>query len=243
MIIYKGPSRIDGAPIVVIATGLAKASANAKTGALVQTWILREDVSPLDAVNSGADVSICGDCPHRGAIVDGRNVDRSCYVTVFQAPQNVWKTYKRGGYPELSRGKILAAFSGKKVRLGAYGDPAAVPFKVWQTLLRWAGPSTGYTHRWRECAPSLKHYCMASCDNARDHEEAKAMGWRTFRVRSAHEALAPREIACPASKEAGQKTTCSACLACGGTNAKARVDIAIVAHGSAGKVNAFERRA
>ena len=65
-ILYEGPSALDGAPIVVIVTGLARKSTNAKTGALLQTWILRSDMHPIDAVRSGADSSICGDCRHRG---------------------------------------------------------------------------------------------------------------------------------------------------------------------------------
>jgi hypothetical protein len=53
--------------------------------------------------------------------------------------------------------------------------------------------------------------------------------------------LNAREIVCPASKEAGAKTTCAACVACGGQSAKARVDVAIIVHGAASKVNAFAR--
>jgi hypothetical protein len=62
-IIYKGPSRIDGAPIVVLAT---YSNRNSKTGAVVQTYILREDINPLEASKTGADASICGTCPLRG---------------------------------------------------------------------------------------------------------------------------------------------------------------------------------
>jgi hypothetical protein len=65
-VIYRGPSRIDGAPIVAIATGFRDPTANRKTGPMIQTWILREDVPPLEAVATGADRSICGECPHRG---------------------------------------------------------------------------------------------------------------------------------------------------------------------------------
>jgi hypothetical protein len=51
--------------------------------------------------------------------------------------------------------------------------------------------------------------------------------------------LEEREIACPASREAGAKTTCDRCVACGGRSAKARADVAILAHGLAWKVKAF----
>ena len=57
-ILYEGPSGIDGAPIVVIATGFANSSANAKTGDMIQTWIIRSDIAPHHAVKSGDDASI-----------------------------------------------------------------------------------------------------------------------------------------------------------------------------------------
>ena len=59
-IIYEGRSAIDRAPIVVILTGL-KPSKNSKTGAMLQTWILRADMHPLEALRTGADRAICGD--------------------------------------------------------------------------------------------------------------------------------------------------------------------------------------
>ena len=238
IILYRGPSVLDGAPIVVIATGLAKASSNSKTGDIVQTWILREDISPTAAVNTGDDASICGNCPHRGAIVDGRNTGRSCYVTVFQAPLNVWKSYKRGIYRDALPGDL----AGRKVRLGAYGDPAAVPLEVWQSALATSAGWTGYTHQWRAAgSEGLKRFAMASCDTAQDYQDATAAGWRTFRVRSAVEPLEPLEIVCPASAEAGKRTECASCMLCAGTSKLAR-NIAIIAHGAASKVNAYNAR-
>ena len=62
-IIYRGPSLLDGAPIVVIAIDSAR---NTKTGRMVQTYILRADMDPREANKTGADFSICGTCPHRG---------------------------------------------------------------------------------------------------------------------------------------------------------------------------------
>jgi len=244
VILYKGPSEIDGKPIIVIATGLTKSSNNGKTGALIQTWILREDVSPLDAVNSGADISICGSCAHRGRIelLNGvaRNVGRSCYVTIFQAPLNIWKSYKRGIYPIAEN--VESIFAGRLIRLGAYGDPAAVPFDVWSRVMAKAAGGTGYTHQWRTCNPVLALYCMASADSDADRIDAARRGYRVFRVRGANEPVNIGEVICPASKEAGIKTNCEACRACGGTSAKARADIVIIAHGAAAKVSAHAAR-
>jgi hypothetical protein len=76
---------------------------------------------------------------------------------------------------------------------------------------------------------------MASADKPRDALDASLKGWRSFRIRAPEQPLAPREITCPASKEAGYKTTCAACRACGGLDSKARVNVAIIAHGSTAK--------
>jgi len=242
-IVYRGPSMLDGAPIIVVATGFAAGSANAKTGAgLIQTWILRDDVSPLEAVNTGADASICGDCVHRGAVVDGKNVGRSCYVTVFQAPNNVWKTARRGAYASVPIDGLAALFEGRKIRFGAYGDPAAVPLSVLSAMSSRAAGWTGYTHQWRRF-PELAPFCMASCDSLSERAGARALGFRVFRVSTSPGASDRLEVICPASAEAGHKTTCDACMACGGTSARARADIVIAAHGSAGKVAAVAARA
>lgn len=243
IIIWEGASAIDGAPIRLIATGLVAASSNAKTGDLIQTWIMRADMTPQEAVDSGADESVCGDCPHRGDVVNGKNVNRSCYVTIFQAPRNIHKTAESGKYPRVTLDAARAIFAGRHVRLGAYGDPAAVPFEVWAHVLADAARGTGYTHQWQSCDSRFARYCMASADSAAQGEAARAKGYRTFRVGTPAESLVKGiEFLCPASKEAGVKTNCAACLACGGLSSPNRASVFIVAHGAAAKVNAFVKR-
>jgi hypothetical protein len=226
LIIYRGPSALDGAPIVVIVTGLDGKARNAKTGLVLQTWIMRDDIAPHLALKTGDDASVCGDCIHRPA--NGG----SCYVRVFQAPLVVWKAAQRGLYPTAeSSGAIVEAGRNRVVRLGSYGDPAAVPAAIWRALVSGATAHTGYTHQWRN-APELAALCMASADSANEAAEAHSKGWRTFRVRSVSEAVAPGEFICPASKEAGAKTDCASCRACGGNTAKARANPVIIAHGA-----------
>jgi hypothetical protein len=241
IVLYEGPSMLDGAPIVVIATNIEKASRNEKTGNMVQTWILRSDLSPVEAVKSGQDASICGACQHRG---EGNGKGRSCYVNVFQAPLNIWKTWDRDSYPKaLSLDDARKAGKGRMVRLGAYGDPAAVPSEIWEALTAEAKGWTGYTHQWRDpVASDLRRFCMASADSAEERQEAKDAGWRTFRVRSDVEALGKREIACPASDEGGNRTACEKCGLCAGLTRWAAKDIAIIVHGSKAKVNAYTKR-
>ena len=240
MVIYRGPSLLDGAPIVAIAT---VGSRNAKTGDMVQTWIMRDDVKPLEAAQSGADVSVCGDCKHR-PIVGG-----ACYVNLGQGPRAVWGAFQRGRYPDAADlDSVRAIGAGRVVRLGSYGDPAAVPAAVWFALVARAKAWTGYTHQWaRPASQVLAGLCMASTDTEAETLRAHAMGWRTFRVRTGDESLlgehanGRREIACPASDEMGNKTDCASCRACGGLGARALVNIAIVAHGSKARRFALTR--
>jgi len=60
VVLYRGPSAITGAPIVVVATGLDGAlSDNEKTGAMVQTYVLPDvGQEPQEAIKSGADDSV-----------------------------------------------------------------------------------------------------------------------------------------------------------------------------------------
>ncbi len=230
-VLYEGPSLLDGAPIVVIATGLKTASTNAKTGDMIQTYILRADVPPIEAVKQGADESICGACPHRG---DGSGHDRSCYVTLFHGPRAVYAAFQRGSYP-----KGAADASGRMVRLGTYGDPAAVPVDVWERLLAGSEGFTGYTHQWRRPdvpAETWAPLVMASVETIEEMDAAQALGYRTFRVTPGpKENIKGREIVCPASAEVGKKATCEECKACMGTSAKAKVSVSIAAHGSGRK--------
>jgi hypothetical protein len=217
-IIWEGASLIDGAPIVAIATTGSK---NSKTGAMVQTWIVRADMLATDAIHTGEDYSICGNCPKRGTVINGKNTKRECYVKVFQAPRSVSAKYLRNGYERIDAADMGA---GRMVRIGSYGDPAAVPAHVWEALVSRASGHTGYTHQWREeHAVSMKGLLMASADSIDEAREAQGQGWRTFRVseRGIH-GLIDNEITCPASKEAGQRTTCEACGLCRGATPEGR---------------------
>ena len=224
-VVYRGPSQIDGAPIVVIV--LTGQSTNRKTGAMVQTYILRSDVAPIAAVRQGADASICGDCKHRG---DGTGKGRTCYVNLGHGPTGVFKAFERGRYPTVFGSGIADLGARRQVRLGTYGDPAAVPESVWRALLKDAAGWTGYSHQWRS-RPSLRDLVMASVDSPAEHAEAVGAGWRTFRVRTAAQPLKTGEIACPASEEMGKRTTCFTCGLCKGASSPAKT-IAIIAHGA-----------
>jgi hypothetical protein len=228
-IIYKGPSLIDGKPIVVIAT---YSNRNTKTGNVVQTYIEREDINPLEASKTGEDESICGTCPLRGTpttdpsrkIAEGRR----CYVNLGQGVLIVWRSYHRGVYPAAQDSAARASIGrGRVVRVGTYGDGRAVPDHVWDELLSECSAWTAYTHGegWR---PDLAMQSVEDIDTARAHWRA---GRRTFRiVTGVAEIDTANEVLCPASKEAGRRTTCASCKLCSGTFTKSPKSIAIPAH-------------
>lgn len=228
IVIHRGPSLIDGGPIVAIATFR---SDNVKTGDVPQVWILREEVDPVAATRSGADRSICGDCPLRGETLDGRNVGRSCYVVVHQAPTSVWLAYRRGVYREVGRAQLARLFRGAFLRIGAYGDPAAVPAEVWRVMVSRARGWTAYTHQWRE-GFALQWLAMASCETDADAREARALGYRVFRVTPQGAGRLPGHASCPASAEQGRRLTCLECGACnGGAPGPGAPDVQIAVHG------------
>jgi hypothetical protein len=224
-VFYDGPSMLDGAPIIGIAV---YRSSNVKTGDMVQTYILRADVDPVSALMSGADESICGDCVHR-PIKGG-----ACYVDVAKSVRSVYSAWCKGAYPLMSPTDGARTIVGRALRIGSYGDPAAIPAEHWQALRAHTIGHTGYTHQWRRAhTQALRSIVMASADSASDRDTARAMGWRTFRVRTSTEALGAREIVCPASPEGGDRRQCITCRACDGApRGVGQASIAIIVHGA-----------
>jgi len=232
-VLYEGPSLLDSAPIVVVAVTKSR---NVKTANTIQTFILRADVDPLVANKSGADYSICGICPLRGTPTDdparATAAGRRCYVVLVQAPLSVWSAYRRGADPMAS--DIAAVGAGRRIRLGTYGDPAAVPAAVWRALVSRAESWTGYSHQamagviGAEYRPELT---MRSVESLKDAQQAWVEGDRTFRVVQSVAEVSPAEVLCPASREGGYRTTCASCGLCAGSTVRAK-SVAIVAHGA-----------
>jgi hypothetical protein len=231
VVIWEGPSAFDGSPIVLIATNLVRPSANSKTGAMVQVFILRSDRSPMGALADGTDDAICGSCPLRGEFVDGKRVGRGCYVEVAKSVSAVFEAYRNGTYPHVTPAEARILLAGRKVRLGAYGDPAMVPYDVVAESVADARFNTGYTHQWQDCDPRFKGLLMASADGSEDYRLARREGWRSFVVVAASAELPAGTVECLAESKNLQ---CADCGACGGTRLGSKPDavsISIRAHG------------
>jgi hypothetical protein len=229
-IAYEGASQIDGSPIVVIVNKISSGSANAKTGAIVQTFIIRSDVNPVEALQTGADVAICGDCEHRPALAKETGA-APCYVQVAKSVLAVYNAYKRGRYVKADPATIAKALQGKIVRLGTYGDPFAAPVGMWNQIIRYAAGHRGYTHQWQRAdfdAAAWSPLVMASADTIDQAAHANLLGMRVFRVSIGVDKQAG-EAVCPASAEGLRKSTCAKCTLCAGTSIQAR-DVVIADH-------------
>ena len=222
MQVWQGPSVIDGSPIVVLATF---GSSNVKTGPMVQLWIVRSDMHPTEARSIGADTAICGDCPFRSVAAGG---NAGCYAGRGMSAMgtgSAWKSWNRGNAAEFD----LSKFVGQPVRFGAYGDPAAVPFEVWEPILAVASGVTGYTHQWRTADPRFAEFCMASTESVEGRRDARQRGYRSFDVLALGESPARGQIVCPATRI--DTVTCASCMQCGGTGSGRTADIVVTAHG------------
>lgn len=230
VVLYEGPSLLGPGDIVFLVTGFQNSSSNSGTGPMLQGWILNRDIHPVDAIRNGDNVAICGDCPLRFQF--GRS--NGCYATLM-APSTIWKGYRAGKYGRLVS-RLPPRLYTQPLRVGAYGDPAAIPASFWdpffQQLVKNKARWTGFTGQWtREDAQNLRSYLHASVRTAKERAEAKLRGWKTYRIRLPGDPVLVGEAVCPKSAEAGKKKTCYDCLRCRGDRSRAP-DPVIIAHGS-----------
>lgn len=235
IVIYRGPSMIDGAPIVVIAS---VGSSNVKTGSMVQTWIMRADLHPSEASARKADSSVCGQCPRR------HSLGGDCYVQIVHAPRSVWESWDRAGRPGenwADEGQILRLGQDAQahgLRLGSYGDPMAVPSHVWQDLIDALQPRSvvGYTHQWRHtfdqhAAAWFRDNLMASADTVGEAEIARDLGWRFFLAIPAGSPVPERTVQCPATRDE-RPLNCDQCGICDGAQGRpGRASVYLAEHG------------
>jgi hypothetical protein len=221
-VLYEGPSALTGTPIVAI---LTLKTSNRKTGDMAQVWILDAgDLSPVELSKAKLDSSICGNCPHR------QSLGGACYVNIGQAPLAVYRAYKAGRYATYDSKEHSAQLAYRMVRLGAYGDPSAVPFEVMYAITQAAKGHTGYVHQAAHAGFDTRFLsiCMLSADTPKQAAKWQAMGAKTFRVALEGDSLAANEVECLADSEGIQ---CVDCGLCNGTQG----NVAITVHGSRAK--------
>ena len=235
--IWEGPSAFDGAPIMAVLSNYATNTGNEKIGKeFSQVWILPmprlnpktgkiEDFLPREAYESKSP-TVCGSCSHLG---------QGCYVvwSRLKALYDCAKVQKPLIHRPGGRLLLKQLMKGQKVRLGAAGDPLAMPLWVARLLVDGAELNTGYTHAWYNLEiPDLDQWAgfvMASVDSEKEKEAANSLGWRTFRTIKGELKLEKAEIQCHADLLG---KSCAECGFCNGKqNQKVKKDIAINVHG------------
>ena len=234
-IIYTGLSPYNGMEIYAQISGMIALSQNKKTGSSAQLTILVNKMHPNEALKTGADVAICGQCPLRGHYSEtlGKMVDRLCYVQVNKSPSSKHRAKEKGTTITLTpheAGVILYANGKRTVRLGEYGDPAMIPVEIYDELFMASeGKWLGYTHQWKESFfdSAIFNYTMASLDNDMTREEleqAHGDTARSYRVTESYDDIRPNEIACPSKDKVSGIIVlqCNDCNLCAGAGLNAK---------------------
>lgn len=210
-VLWQGASQLDGHPIMLLATGF-NYSINAKTGNMIQTYIVRQDVNPSVAQNNGQDQSICGNCPLRPT--SGTRELGVCYVTTAQGGiDSSWRSWSAGRVKDISPSEWATLFSYRFVRIGSYGDPVAVPVEVWDRIIEHSQGHTGYTHQWRRKVAQDYKFLQASCSTLEEVAQAKVKGWNVYvnLPTDTHHPVGFSGIQCPAQTDGVQCIDCRLC--------------------------------
>lgn len=232
-ILYHGPAAKPYRGTISVV--LFRSSSNPKTGDCLAIAILPgEGVDAVRDRSLGLDRPACGTCPLRSIMSGGKG---GCYVSSVAlmgyagAARSAWD--RPVGIPaDLSNTWPSRGGSPLPLRLGAYGDPAAIPPDVVGELIG-AGDAAGawtwgYTHGWRHSgAQHLRDVCMASVESEAGHRQAVTLGWRVYRIVTGSDAIgATGLVEC----ESAIGTACTDCGQCRGSNGEGE-GRAIVVHG------------
>jgi hypothetical protein len=184
------------------------------------------------------DGAVCFDCPYSmgsGAELKGCYTHKMMqYSGMVSQLRSVALKHKRwDDIPKFDEGihaVIVGMCAGKYVRFGTYGEPVLIPIELMRDICAVAKSWTGYTHQWRKpWAYDYRQFFMASTHNLEQTELAETMGWQSFMDDSTHTKHTGM-VNCPASKEAGYKSTCSKCTLCSGTTGKGSKSVYIFNH-------------
>jgi len=214
-----------------------KNSANTKLGKSKLIATYHFSIDQILSIDLKQDAKNCLDCPFSYSSGDGKCYTHkgTQYFGLIAMMKRLRKVLLKGEilpFDQTSFEKFVNRTQSKRVkrkptflRMGAYGEPIFLPLSVIKTLTAVVNNNyTGYTQQWGKKYEDYKTYLMASCHNSFEYNIAKSLNWRTFFVDGTD------GINCPASDEAGKRTTCDVCALCSGTNGKGKTDIFIKNH-------------
>jgi hypothetical protein len=173
--------------------------------------------------------SNCLDCPfneYGKCYTHKPNQYRGFLMTMKSVISRYKDFYDIPLFNEQIKQQILKFSKGQYIRFGTYGEPSLHPTDLINDIIKIADSWTGYTHQWQK-RPELSGYFMASTHTIEEELIARNEGYRSF---IATETKIDGIVNCPASKEAGYKSTCSKCGLCSGTLGKGKKSVFILVH-------------
>lgn len=184
------------------------------------------------------DGDVCLDCPYamsNGAELKGCYTHkRMQYSGMLSQLRSIGAKYKSWGeipqYSDQIGADVVKMCNGRYVRFGTYGEPSLIPISLLRCISVVAKTWSGYTHQWEKpWAYYYRDFFMASTHDVEQTKTAETMGWRAFMDDSTH-TKHDGMVNCPASSEAGFKSTCSKCALCSGVRGKGNKSVYIFNH-------------
>jgi hypothetical protein len=150
--------------------------------------------------------SVCFDCPFRAYLkcYTHKYQQYSGFVSMLKSIAREFQNVQEIPSVHLLEKKIVEISNDKYIRFGTYGEPTLLPFDLVSNMVKASKSHTGYTHQWAK-KPDYAAFFMASTHSEIQSNHAKNLGFRSFIATDKPLAGA---VVCPASKEAGFKSTC-----------------------------------
>jgi hypothetical protein len=170
---------------------------------------------------------VCFDCPFRGYLkcYTHKYQQYAGFISMLKSIVREFTTLDYIPYVGNATEKILCMAKGRYIRFGTYGEPTLIPLDLVASMVNVSKSHTGYTHQWAKNLDFAKYF-MASTHNEAQAVIAQKMGFRSFIATNKPVKTA---VTCPASKEAGFKSTCEKCGLCSGER-KGTKNIVILEH-------------
>jgi hypothetical protein len=200
---------------------------------IVQTYTFsrtqfEKDLDGMKGFFSHADTN-CLDCPFNefGKCYTHKFNQYVGFKSMIKSIRNEFPTWDDvPTYDEFIGAVIVSMSAGKFIRFGTYGEPSLHPHELIESMVSASQNWTGYTHQWTK-KKELSKFFMASVHTSAEEQNASNEGWRSY---VATETKLDEYVNCPASKEAGYKSSCSKCGLCSGTEGKGNKSIYILNH-------------
>lgn len=171
--------------------------------------------------------SVCFDCPFRGYLkcYTHKYQQYSGFLSMLKSIAREFKNVQEIPSIDLLESRIVDLSKDRYIRFGTYGEPTLLPLNLVSDMVKASKSHTGYTHQWAK-KTDYSAFFMASTHNEGQAKMASKLGFRSF---IASNKTLENAVVCPASNEAGFKSTCEKCGLCSGKR-KGTKNIQILEH-------------